>query len=119
MNLERLQSAYWYDAETGVFTRRCAVGRTTGGRHKPNCNGYVMLMVDGERIYAHRAAWLYVYGELPGPDHVIDHANGDRKDNRIANLVLSTRSKNAARGRTAGALAGRDWRFPVVPYVMA
>ncbi|EHB7575351.1 HNH endonuclease, partial [Escherichia coli] len=36
------------------------------------------------RLYVHRIAWLMVYNDWP--TDVIDHINGDRSDNRIANL---------------------------------
>lgn len=115
MNVERLQSAYWYDKDTGQFTRRDGKGRSSR-RIAPNSNGYVVLMVDGERIYAHRAAWLYVHMELPPADMCIDHINGDRADNRLVNLRLTSRSANAARGRRAGSLAGSNWAVCLVPY---
>ena len=54
--------------------------------------GYVVVRVDGIKFYAHRLIWVYVNGSVEGKD--IDHINGMRGDNRIANLRLVTRSEN-------------------------
>lgn len=94
---KRLRELFLYDAETGIFTRRVSVGRH--GRHKAHVvagtrqnHGYVVMCVDGRRYMAHRLAWLYMYGEWPSCD--IDHLNGVRNDNRLANLRLATRAQN-------------------------
>ncbi len=49
-------------------------------------------MIDRRKLLLHRAAWLYVYGSWPAG--VIDHINGVKHDNRIANLRDVTRSEN-------------------------
>ena len=45
------------------------------------------------QLWAHRVAWLLFHGSEPIGD--IDHINGDRSDNRIANLRLASRLDNA------------------------
>jgi hypothetical protein len=84
---ERVREMFHYDPETGVFTRRVSVANvkagTPAGRLNKN-DGYIQLMLDYKKYRAHRLIWLYVYGEWP--THTIDHINGDRSDNRIANL---------------------------------
>lgn len=83
----RVRELFFYDAETGVFTRivpiseRDPAGKVAGSLQT---QGYQQIRVDGGRYLAHRLAWLYVHGEWP--KGVIDHINGIPLDNRIANL---------------------------------
>ena len=47
-------------------------------------NGYRRGGISGKNYMAHRVIWALVHGHWP--NGVIDHINGDRSDNRIANL---------------------------------
>jgi hypothetical protein len=83
---EELKKELHYDPETGVFTwvrfkagRR--MNRPAGCKRR---DGYQMIMIDGKLWYAHRLAWLYVYGVEPSKH--IDHINRNPSDNRISNL---------------------------------
>lgn len=58
-----------------------------------NGNGYVYIKISGKSYRAHRLAWLYVNGSLPS--NPIDHINGIRHDNRIANLRECTNAENS------------------------
>ena len=92
VSVEQVRNALNYSPETGEFHRR--VGRYAGqlaGAY--NSDGYRRIQVDGRTYYAHRLAWLHVYGYLP---HEIDHINGDRSDNRICNLREASRVLNIA-----------------------
>lgn len=57
-------------------------------------HGYLMGIVLGNSMLAHRVAWAIHYGEIPSLD--IDHKNCNKKDNRIENLRLATGSQNAS-----------------------
>ncbi len=100
LTAERLRELLSYDPATGVFTRV----KTTCSRLKPGCEagtvsvyGYVRIQVDGRIYPAHHLAWLYVHGEWPVG--IIDHANGERSDNSLANLRPATISQNKANSR--------------------
>lgn len=83
-----------YDPDTGImrwreykYPRR--EDRAVGFTH---LEGYVCTKIKRRTYKLHRLAWFYVHAEWP-PDQV-DHINGDRADNRIANLRLATQSQN-------------------------
>ncbi len=84
-----------YDQSTGVFTwkkkrRGVVLGKPLG---TSNGNGYLRITVCGSSCYAHRLAWLYMNGEWPADE--IDHINGIKSDNRIANLRSVSGKQNA------------------------
>ncbi len=91
----RLKELLHYNPETGVFTwkqspcNRVMVGAIAGSLNK----GYRIVGIDGLHHSGHRLAWMYTYGCFPYDE--IDHINGDRDDNRIVNLRISTRQENA------------------------
>ncbi len=85
-----------YDRESGKFTykNRQAAGRKSchpSGIGGFDPYGYHRIFVGGRQLLAHRLAWAHVYGEWPSE---IDHANGDRSDNRLCNLRECTRKEN-------------------------
>lgn len=111
--LDRLKSLYDYNPQTGEFVattkrRQWGAGRVAGSRSK-----YTMISVDGKKYRAHRLAWLYINGEWP--DGQIDHMNGDKHDNRFANLRVATPAQNSQnilrpRSDCASGFKGVSWR---------
>lgn len=87
-----------YDPETGKFYG--AKGTEVGSVNKKS--GYVYVHAERKHMLAHRVAWRVFYGVWPKDQ--LDHINGDRGDNRIANLREATRSQNMANsaGRRSG-----------------
>lgn len=88
LTAQRLREVLDYDPDTGVFTWKARLGgRRLAGQPAGIVNkaiGYAVIGLDGCRYYAHRLAWMFVHGRWPILH--IDHINGDRADNRIANL---------------------------------
>lgn len=86
-----------YDPDTGVITWK----KYRNNRHKakkiagsPHIRGYLVIGFKGKVYYAQRLAWLLHYGEWPS--NQIDHINGIRNDNRIANLRLVSARGNSS-----------------------
>lgn len=85
-----------YDPATGIF-RWKKTANNNGARRgdvagTDNGNGYVRIVLQGVRYYAHRLAWMIVYGGDPMIE--VDHENRVRDDNRIENLRPAGMSRN-------------------------
>lgn len=81
-----VRDKYNYDATTGELTFR---NRRSGrlDNHQVghlDRKGYRKLRAFGICTGVHRIVWLHFYGKWPA--HHIDHINGNKTDNRIANL---------------------------------
>ena len=109
---ERLRELLAYDAETGTFRWRVrrSSNANAGSIAGTVSHGYIAITIDGVTFHAHRLAWLYVHGEYPSQP--IDHVNGRRDDNRIANLRLASSSINNQNRRTAHAASGLLGAYP-------
>lgn len=91
LSAARLREVIHYEPTSGVFTRkvRLAQRHQAGDRAdteitSPRMLGYRRVSLFSQRYLAHRVAWLYVHGVWP--EKHIDHINGEKGDNRIANL---------------------------------
>jgi len=95
VDLNVLKERLTYCPSTGIFrwtekAHRYVPNSIAGHLHRM---GYRWISVFGNKIAAHRLAWLYVHGKWP--NNQIDHINGNKDDNRIENLRDVTASENA------------------------
>lgn len=96
LTAERLREVLAYDRQTGAFTwrttqsNRAKAGKTAGSTSSHD--GYLYIRIDGALHKAHRLAWLHVHGSWPAAG--LDHVNGERAQNNIANLREATQAEN-------------------------
>ena len=102
LTAQRLRDLFTYDRSSGNLIRlkrtaRCVrVGDVAGSLSD---EGYLVVQIDGKSYKAHRLAWLHETGEWPPGD--IDHRDGNRTNNRWANLRPADRSLNMQNQRRA------------------
>ena len=108
MNCHLANELFVYDPETGELrnrvdrSSRAQAGTLAGWR---DAGGYFSVLVRGKYYRVHRVAWLMTHGVWPAAQ--IDHVNGVRDDNRMANLRESTNSENLCnRGSTVNNRTG-------------
>lgn len=102
LNQDEARRILNYDPETGIFHHRVRSDRSRSWNMRfgnevaaaLQGNGYRYLVMGPKHWLAHRVAWLWMTGEWP--DGQIDHINGDRTDNRWANLRIATQKQNSA-----------------------
>jgi len=86
LTTKELKAVLDYAPDSGIFTwlvdsKRKPKGSEAGSNHG---NGYVRIVIDGVKYYAHRLAFLYMTGEFP--TNICDHINRDKSDNSWNNL---------------------------------
>lgn len=127
-SLRSLRDALRYDEETGKLYWRQRPDRSNqwNSRYAEReaftataRNGYKVGRLEGQNFYAHRIAYAIWHGEHPSAD--VDHVNGRRDDNRIANLRSVSRSVNQRnkKWRTNGCsgAVGVHWRADLKKWV--
>ena len=82
-----------------------------GGRNITNM-GYVRIRKFGGYVLEHRYVWETANGEIPD-GYQIHHVNGNKKDNRLENLMIMTNSEhqtlhNKNKKRVNGSFARTD-----------
>lgn len=90
-----LQLMLSYDLDTGVFLWRskpapCVRAGSVAG--SPDKDGYLRIQLDGKQHKLHRLAFLLVDGAWPIGQ--VDHIDGDRQNNRWANLRVVNQAIN-------------------------
>jgi len=84
-----------YNATTGEMRWKIwpRTGRPSGREIlTTNAQGYRVVVLMGRQYRVHRVAWLMMYGKWP--PELLDHANGNRTDNRLVNLREANRAEN-------------------------
>ena len=101
---EQLREQIHYEPTSGRLTWKGNKGGAEVGCHTNE--GYRHFRFGAVTIRSHRAAWAMHYGEWPSGQ--IDHINGIRDDNRIANLrVVSVKQNCQNRRRNANNSSGQ------------
>lgn len=93
---KRLLDVLDYDPSTGTFiwkVQRSGKGKLGAIAGTVHHAGYRTIRIDGATFLAHRLAWFHVYGVWP---QRLDHKDGNRDNNCVANLREATVSQNAA-----------------------
>lgn len=90
-----------YCSDTGEFrwrVRRNGMAPKGALAGSSSSDGYMRIQVNGRNYLSHRLAFYMAYGEDPGCLEV-DHVDGDKGNNAIANLRLATRHQNTQNSR--------------------
>lgn len=99
LTLDELHKRISYDPATGVSTHLVSTRRRKAGAvaGRIDHEGYRVLGVYGARYRHARLVWFYMTGRWPNGE--IDHRDGDRANDRWANLRECSRQQNAANGK--------------------
>lgn len=116
------RSALTYNPDTGElrWTPEARQSRKRDVAGSLATNGYVMIRIGGKLRLGHRLAWFLHYGQWPSTH--IDHINGNRADNRLANLRDVPHAANMRNRKDAPMLVGAipagngKWRAAVHQY---
>ena len=103
LNQEIVRELFDYDANVGKLSwkkltpLREKKGGVVGYKH---CMGYQAVSILGEEYLVHRIIWLWNYGYMP--EHVIDHIDKDKQNNKLNNLREAAKIANTAAGIVVG-----------------
>lgn len=90
--LNTFRNKFTYDVDTDTLYRKYNL-EVRPAKLSTTTQGYLRVGLSSNlQITVHRLIWFLVYKEFPRGE--IDHINGDRKDNRLTNLRLVSKSQN-------------------------
>ena len=112
--LSLLQEYLSYDGATGILLWNKKFGKISPGMKAghTDARGYSQLRFYGRLLYVHRVCY-YLFHQVDPWKLNIDHINGDKGDNRAANLRVGTQSQNlcntGARKHSKSGIKGVSW----------
>lgn len=114
---KRLKELLHYEPQTGTFTWLVKRNSHSGSVKPGSIAGcqvqrYIIIGIDGERLLAHRLAFLYMRGRWP--IKYIDHIDGDGSNNRFKNLRDVSHSINL-QNRHSATILNKTGLLGVVP----
>jgi len=116
VNQQLLKEYVKYDPNIGEFVQikkthpRDNTRKVGGTLGYEDGRGYIHFSLLGKKYKSHILAWLYIYGKMP--ENLIDHIDGDRRNNKINNLRLATNSQNQQNRRRFNSLSGFKGVYP-------
>ncbi|WNJ77794.1 HNH endonuclease signature motif containing protein [Cedecea neteri] len=100
LSWEELIKTLSYDPETGIFIKRALTKHQKERLAGTNSGSpYTRICLNRNTYLAHRLAWYYMTGKPP--EMLIDHINGDKRDNRFCNLRPADYSQNMMNSKIA------------------
>ncbi|CAH0197997.1 hypothetical protein SRABI106_01462 [Rahnella aquatilis] len=96
LDITRLEELFFVDGALGKLTMKVGYKSKRSGdviSSIGQSGRYRLIRIDGVACSLHRIIWEMINGEIP-EGKVIDHINGDTKDNRLCNLRICSQADN-------------------------